>query len=280
MRTIEFETIAEAVADAAVDAARVLPDDVLSAIKGARDRERLPLAKEILGQLLDNARVAREESVPLCQDCGLAVCFVRIGSGVTVTGAGIGEAINEGVRRGCERGYLRKSVVADPFKRVNTGDNTPAIIHSDMVEGDDLSIGFMAKGGGCENMSRVALLTPGQGRAGVINFVVEAVRSAGGNPCPPTIVGVGIGGTFEKAAILAKQSLLRRLDEPNPQKDLAALEDEILGRVNALGIGPQGLGGDTTALGVHVEVFPCHIASLPVAVNIECHSHRTRRIVL
>jgi len=280
MRTIEFETIAEAVADAAVDACRVLPDDVLCAIRSARERETWPLAKEILGQLLDNARIAREEAMPLCQDCGLAVCFVRVGSEVTVTGPGIAEAINEGVRRGYERGYLRKSVVGDPFKRTNTGDNTPAIIHFDMVDGDELSIGFMAKGGGCENMSRAALLTPGQGREGVVDFVVETARNAGGNPCPPIIIGVGVGGTLEKAAILAKQSLLRRLDEPNPREDLAALEDEILGRVNALGIGPQGLGGDTTALGVHVEAFACHIASLPVAVNIECHSHRTRRIVL
>ena len=280
MRKIEFETIAEAVADAAVDAARVLPDDVRAGLEAALERETKPLAKEIIQCLLDNARIAREEKMPLCQDCGLAVCFVRLGAGVHVTGGGISDAINEGVRRGYERGYLRKSVLDDPLRRVNTGDNTPAIIHFDIVDGDDLTIGFMAKGGGCENMSRVAMLTPADGRQGVVDFVVETVRMAGGNPCPPIIVGVGMGGTFEKAAILSKESLLRGLGEHNADPALAALEDEILTRINALGIGPQGLGGDTTALGVNVAAFPCHIASLPVAVNIECHSHRTRRIVL
>jgi len=280
MRTIEFETIAEAVAGAAIDAARALPDDVLAALRTARGRETLPVAKEILERLLDNARIAHEEKMPLCQDCGLAVCFVRIGPGVRVDGGSIGDAINEGVRRGYERGYLRKSVLSDPLERVNTGDNTPAVVHYEIGCGDELTIGYMAKGGGCENMSRAAVLTPAQGRGGVIDFVVETVRDADGNPCPPIIIGLGIGGTFEKAAILSKQSLLRPLDEHNPKTELAALENEILDRVNALGIGPQGLGGDTTALGVHIEAFPCHIASLPVAVNIECHSHRTRRIVL
>lgn len=280
MRTVQFETIAEAVADAAVDAARVLPDDVLAALRTARERETAPLAKEILDRLIDNARVAREEEMPLCQDCGLAVCFVRMGSEVHVAGGTVADAINEGVRRGYGRGYLRKSVLNDPLKRVNTGDNTPAVIHFDIVGGDELTIDYMAKGGGCENMSRTAMLTPAEGRDGVVDFVVNTVREAGGNPCPPIIVGVGIGGTLEKAALLAKRTLFRRLGEPNADGDLAALEAEMLARVNALGIGPQGLGGDTTALGVHVDAFPCHIASLPVAVNIECHSHRTRQIVL
>jgi fumarate hydratase subunit alpha len=280
MRTVQFETIAEAVAHAVVDAGRALPHDVLAALDAAREQETAPLAKDILERLIDNARIAREEEMPLCQDCGLAVCFVRMGSEVRVAGGGVADAINEGVRRGCRRGYLRKSVLNDPLKRVNTGDNTPAVIHFDIVSGDELTIGYMAKGGGCENMSRTAMLTPAEGRDGVVDFVVDTVRAAGGNPCPPIIVGVGIGGTLEKAAILAKRTLLRRLDEHNADADLTALEAEILSRVNALGIGPQGLGGDTTALGVHVDVFPCHIASLPVAVNIECHSHRTRHIVL
>jgi len=279
-RAVQFEAIAEAVAEAAVDAARVLPDDVVEAIERARERETLPLAREILGALLENARIAREQRVPLCQDCGLAVCFVRQGSDVCVEGGSLADAINEGVRRGYERGYLRKSTLADPLRRVNTGDNTPAVIHWEPVSGDGLSIGFMAKGGGCENMSLVKMLTPAHGREGVIDLVTDTVRSAGGNPCPPIIIGVGIGGTFEQAALIAKKSLLRRLDEPNPDAYLAALEEEILERVNGLGIGPQGLGGDTTALGVHVEAAPCHIASLPVAVNIECHSHRTRMIEL
>ncbi|NQT20697.1 MAG: fumarate hydratase [Planctomycetes bacterium] len=280
MRTVEFETIAEAVADAAIDAGRVLPEDVLAALAAAHDRETAPIAKEILERVIENARIAREHQMPLCQDCGLAVCFVRIGSEVRVAGGGIADAINEGVRRGYERGYLRKSVLNDPLKRMNTDDNTPAVIHFDIVGADELTIGYMAKGGGCENMSRTAMLTPADGRDGVIEFVVKTVRKAGGNPCPPIIVGVGIGGTLERAALLAKRTLLRRLDEHNDDADLAALEAEILDRVNALGIGPQGMGGNTTALGVHVEAFPCHIASLPVAVNIECHSHRTRRIVL
>jgi len=280
MRNIPFETIAEAVAQAAVDAAHLLPHDVLHALEQARARARAPLAKDILGQLIENARIARESHMPLCQDTGLAVFFVRLGSRVQVQGGSLADALNEGVRRGYSRGCLRRSVLGDPLHQVNTGDNTPAIIHFEPVDGDELAIDFMAKGGGCENMSRIAMLTPADGRRGVIDFVVEAVRKADGNPCPPIIVGVGIGGTFELAAIIAKKTLLRRLDEHHADPDLAALEHEILAEVNALGIGPQGLGGDTTALGVHVETAPCHIASLPVAVNIECHSHRTRRITL
>jgi len=280
MRKIEFETIAEAVAAAAMEAAIELPNDVLAALHGACESETSPAARSILEKLIENARVARERKMPLCQDTGLAVLFVRMGDGVHVNGGLLTDAINEGVRRGYERGYLRKSVLGNPLTRVNTGDNTPAVIHFEPVAGDELTIHFMAKGGGCENMSRAAVLTPAQGKDGVVNFVVETVRLADANPCPPIIVGVGIGGTIEKAALLSKQALLRRLDEHHPDAELAALEREILDSVNALGIGAQGLGGDTTALGVHVEVFPCHIASLPVAVTIECHSHRTRKISL
>jgi len=280
MRTIQFESIAEAVAKAAIDAARVLPDDVLAALQRAHDRETFPRARSILADLIENARIAREDRMPLCQDTGLAVAFVRMGSGVAVEGGTIADAINEGVRRGYQRGYLRKSILADPLRRVNTGDNTPAIIHFEPAEGDVLSIDLMAKGGGSENMSGIAMLAPSQGRQGVIDFVVNKVRTAGGNPCPPIVVGVGIGGSFERAALLAKKSLLRRLDQPHPDPDLARLEDDLLQAINATGVGPQGLGGDTTALGVHVETHPCHIASLPVAVNIECHAHRTRHIEL
>jgi len=280
MRLIQFEAIAEAVASAVVDAARVLPDDMLAALERAYQRESFPRARAILADLIENARIARDDCMPLCQDTGLAVAFVRMGSGVTIEGGTITAAINEGVRRGYQRGYLRKSVLADPLRRVNTGDNTPAIIHFEPVEGDVLTIDLMAKGGGSENMSGVAMLAPSQGRQGVIDFVVNKVRTAGGNPCPPVVVGVGIGGTFELAALLAKKSLLRPLDQPHPDPELARLEDDLLREINATGVGPQGLGGDTTALGVHVETHPCHIASLPVAVNIECHAHRTRHIEL
>jgi len=280
MRNIEFETIAESIAAAAMEAAVELPDDVLAALRDAHERETSSAARGILEKLIENARVARERKMPLCQDTGLAVLFVRMGDGVSISGGMITDAINEGVRRGYKRGYLRKSVLGNPLTRVNTGDNTPAVINFEPVSGDELTIHFMAKGGGCENMSRAAVLTPAQGRDGVISFVVETVNNADANPCPPTIIGVGIGGTIEKAGLLSKQALLRRLDEHHPDAEVAALEREILDSVNALGIGPQGLGGDTTALGVHVEVFPCHIASLPVAVTIECHSHRTRKINL
>ena len=279
-RTIAFETIAEAVAQAAIDAARVLPDDVLAALRRARAEETSPVAREILDSLIENARIARDERMPLCQDTGLAVFFVRLGAEARVSGGLLTDALNEGVRRGYQRGFLRKSVLGDPLRRVNTGDNTPAVIHFEPVPGDELTIDFLAKGGGAENMSRAAGLTPAQGRRGVIDFAVETVRAAGASPCPPVVVGVGIGGTLEKAAILAKRALLRPLGEPNADPDLKGLEQDLLREINALGIGPQGFGGDTTALGVHVEAFPCHIASLPVAVNIECHSHRSRRIRL
>ena len=280
MRTIPFDTIAETIAAAAVDASRVLPDDVLAALRQAELRETSPIAREILGKLIENARIAREDSMPLCQDTGLAVVFVRMGCDARIEGGSVVNAINEGIRRGYQRGCLRKSVLNDPLRRVNTKDNTPAVIHFEPAEGDVLEIDFMAKGGGCENMSRLAMLTPAQGRRGVIEFVVQTVRIAGANPCPPVIIGVGLGGSFEMAAILAKKSLLRRLDQHHPDPELAQLEADILREVNALGIGPQGLGGDTTALGVHADAFPCHIASLPVAVNIECHSHRTRHLEL
>jgi fumarate hydratase subunit alpha len=254
---------------------------VVGALRAARDEEVSPMGRAVLEQLLENARVARENHVPLCQDTGLTVVFLEVGQDVTVIGGDLGQAIQEGVRRGYEEGYLRNSVVEQPFSaRRNSGDNTPAVIHTEIVPGDHLRIVVMPKGGGSENMSALAMLKPADSREGVIRFVVETVERAGANPCPPTVVGVGIGGTAEKAMLLAKRSLLREVGMPNPEPEVAQLEREILRRVNDLGIGPQGLGGRITCLGVHVEVHPCHIASLPVAVNLQCHSARHKEAVL
>jgi fumarate hydratase subunit alpha len=235
----------------------------------------------VLDQLLENADVAREEEVPLCQDTGLTVVFLEVGQDTHIVGGDLYEAINEGVRRGYEEGYLRKSVVDKPLSaRTNTRDNTPAVIHTQIVPGDRLKIAVVPKGGGGENMSDLAMLKPADGRQGVVDFVVETVKKAGANPCPPTIVGVGVGGTVEKTTWLAKHSLLREVGQPSPDSEVAELERDILERVNQLGIGPQGLGGSTTSLAVHVEAYPCHIASLPVAVNIQCHSARHKEAVL
>lgn len=254
--------------------------DVLDALRDSYEAEGSPVAKEVFAELLENAKIARECQMPICQDTGVAVIFVEMGVDVEITGGRLYEAIHEGVRQGYEKGFLRKSMVADPLSRINTGDNTPAIIHTELIPGGCLKITFMAKGGGCENMSRIAMLTPADGREGVIDFVVETVKIAKANPCPPIIVGVGIGGTFDYAALLAKKSLLRPLGTKPADPDTAALEKEMLERVNDLGIGAQGLGGWITALAVHVERYPCHIASLPVAVNIECHAHRVKTVVL
>jgi fumarate hydratase subunit alpha len=254
-------------------------DDVVYALRDSYEAEVSPVAKEVFAELLENAKIARECQIPLCQDTGVAVVFVEMGKDVEITGGHLYDAIQEGVRKGYKEGYLRKSMVSDPLHRVNTGDNTPAIIHTECVPENYLKITFMAKGGGCENMSRIAMLTPADGREGVINFVVETVRSAKANPCPPIIVGVGIGGTFDYAAFLAKKSLLRLLGTRHSDPDTAALEQEMLERINDLGIGAQGLGGWITAMAVHIERYPCHIASLPVAVNIECHAHRVKTVM-
>jgi len=233
-----------------------------------------------LGQLLDNAQISAQEHLPLCQDTGMVVVFVEIGEDVHIAG-NLYEAINEGVRQGYAQGYLRKSVVEKPFSsRINTKDNTPAIIYTEIVPGDRLKIMVMPKGGGAENMTQLRMLEPGEGRQGVIEFVVKAVAQAGSNPCPPVILGVGIGGTAEKAMLLAKKALLRPLGQAHPDPEVAVLEREILEQVNALGIGPEGFGGVVTALAVHIEVFPCHIASLPVAVNLQCHSARHKEAIL
>jgi fumarate hydratase subunit alpha len=256
-----------------------LGEDVLQAFRTAQETEEAPIGREIMGMLQENARIAKDESIPMCQDTGFAVFFVELGDDVRIADGNLVEAINEGVRRGYQEGYLRKSI-CHPFTRKNTGDNTPAVVHVELVPGDRLKIIFAPKGGGSENMSRVTMLRPSDGKKGIKDFVVTRVKESGANPCPPTIVGVGIGGTFEKAAWLAKKALLRPLGSAHPDPELAAFEQEIFAAINKLGIGPQGFGGSTTSLAVHIELFPCHIASLPVAVNINCHAHRHKEVIL
>lgn len=279
MREIHVEEIVDHVAGMCVEAAYVLSDDVLTAFDRAIEGETAPAAREILELLKENARIAKEDHIPLCQDTGIAVFFVEIGQDLRIRNGFIVDAINEGVRKGYREGYLRKSVV-DPLSRKNTGDNAPAIIYTELTPGDRLKISFMPKGAGSENMSAIRMLRPTDGVAGIRSFVLECVRRAGANPCPPVVVGVGIGGDFEKAALLAKKSLLRTVGSPNPKLELAKLEEDLLKAVNRTGIGPEGLGGRMTAMAVHVESFPCHIASLPVAVNINCHAARHKTIIL
>jgi fumarate hydratase subunit alpha len=280
MRQINTEKITDTVEKICIDANYNLGDDLVISLQNALNNEESPLGKEVIAQILENAEIGKNEQVPVCQDTGFAVVFVEIGQEVIIEGQGLQEATNEGVRRGYKNGYLRKSIVKNPLDRINTGDNTPAVIHTNIVPGDKLKITFLAKGGGCENMSRTAMLTPAQGRDGVIDFVVNTVKSAGANPCPPIIVGVGLGGTFEYATLLSKKAILRPVGSHNKDSNTANLEDELLEEINKLGIGPQGFGGKVTALAVHVETYPCHIATLPVAVNIECHSHRHKTIVI
>lgn len=277
---ISASEITEKVSRLCMDANFNLNEDVLDALRDSYEAEGAPVAKEVFAELLENAKIARECQMPLCQDTGVAVVFVEIGEYVEVVDGRLYDAIHEGIREGYKKGFLRKSMVKDPLNRINTGDNTPAIIHTEFTSENYLKITFMAKGGGCENMSRLAMLTPADGKAGVINFVVETVKIAKANPCPPIIVGVGIGGTFDYAALLAKKSLLRPLGTKHIDPDTANLENEMLERINNLGIGAQGLGGWITAMAVHVERHPCHIASLPVAVNIECHAHRVKTVTL
>ena len=281
MKEIHTDQITETVARLCIESNYYLGEDVLATLRRYREAEVSPVGREVLDQILENADIARNEQMPLCQDCGLTVIFVELGQDVHIVGGYLNEAITEGVRRGYEKGYLRKSIVEHPFSsRINTRDNTPPVIHTTVVPGDELKITVVPKGGGSENMTRLAMLKPADGRKGVIDFVVESVRKAGANPCPPIIVGVGIGGSAEKAMLLAKHSLLRKVGQPSPDPEVAELEAELLERVNRIGIGPQGLGGITTALAVHVETFPCHIASLPVAVNLQCHSARHKEAVL
>jgi len=280
VRQIKAQEITEAVKNLCMEANYDLGEDVLRAFDRALAIEESPLGKEVLEQLKENARIAREERVPMCQDTGYAVVFVELGQEASIVGGTLEDAINEGVRQGYREGYLRKSVLGDPIKRVNTGDNTPAAIHLHLVPGDHLKLTFIAKGGGCENMSALKMLKPADGVEGIKAFVVETVRAAGANPCPPVVVGVGIGGTFDMAALLAKKALLRPVGEPSPEPETASLEQELLERINNLGIGPQGFGGRVTALAVHVEKHACHIAGLPVAVNLDCHAHRIKEAVL
>lgn len=279
MKTVSLAEVRDRIKDIVQEANFNLQDDVLKVIKEMSVIEESSVGKEIFKQIFENAEIAREEKLGLCQDTGLAVIFVELGEDVRLSkDDGLGslrEAITEGVRIGYKEGFLRKSVVEDPIRRKNTGDNTPAFIHWDVVPGDVFKVTFIAKGGGAENMSAVRMLTPAVGLEGIEDFVVETVEKAGPNPCPPTVVGVGVGGNFEYSTFLAKKALLRRpLGSHNPDPFYADMERRLLERINRLGIGPQGLGGRCTSLAVHVESFPCHIASMPVAVNIECHSHR------
>jgi len=281
MREIEVGDVIETVACLFEHSCHYLPEDVLAALKKAREEEESPVGRDVYDRMLENAEIAGKEQIPLCQDTGVAIVFLELGQEVHITGGDLYTAVNEGVRRGYDRGYLRKSVVRQPFSaRVNTKDNTPAIIYTDIVPGDKLKIIAKPKGGGSENMTRLTVLTPAKGRQGVIDYVVNRVDESGSNPCPPVIVGVGIGGTTERTMMMAKKALLRKVSQPNPAPEVAELEKEILERVNKLGIGAMGYGGRITALAVHVEVFPCHIASLPVAVNLQCWCARHEEAIL
>jgi fumarate hydratase subunit alpha len=281
MREIKVSDVTETVARLFEHSCHYLPEDVLAALKKAREEEESPVCRNVFDRMLEDAEIAGKEQIPLCQDTGVAIVFLELGQEVHITGGDLYTAVNEGVRRGYDRGYLRKSVVRQPFSaRVNTKDNTPAIIYTDIVPGDKLKIIAKPKGGGSENMTRLTVLTPAKGRQGIIDYVVNRVDESGSNPCPPVIVGVGIGGTAERTMMMAKKALLRKVGEPNPDPEVAELEKDILERVNKLGIGAMGYGGRITALAVHVEVFPCHIASLPVAVNLQCWCARHEEAIL
>ena len=280
MREIHTSAIVDAVKKLCMDANYALEPDMLRAFDRALTTERSAAGRQVLTILKDNAQLAVTKRIPYCQDTGFVVCFVELGQDVHVTGGLLVDAINEGVRQGYTEGYLRASIVRSPFDRVNTGDNTPAVIHMDLVAGPGLKIQIMAKGGGCENRSKYKMLTPAEGTEGVKAWILDCIKTAGPDACPPLIAGVGVGGTFEQAARLSKKALFRELGTPNPDPAVDALEREVLDRANRLGIGPQGYGGDTTAFGIHILTYPCHITSLPVAVTIECHAHRHKEVVL
>jgi fumarate hydratase subunit alpha len=281
MRQVPASNITETVARLFVRCNFFLGDDVLKALEKARQEEESPLGREALDNIIANSAIAAENKVPLCQDCGIAVVFLEIGQDVHIEGSSLEAAVNEGVRRAYDEGFLRKSIVARPYSdRLNTGDNTPAVIHTDIVPGDRIKISVMSKGGGSENMAGLAMLLPSAGRRSVVDFVVKTVEESGGRACPPLIIGVGIGGTAEKAMLMAKHALLRNVGEPGADKEIETIEKEILDEVNRTGIGPMGYGGRTTALAVHVETFPAHMTSLPVAVNLQCHSDRHASAIL
>ncbi len=280
MREIHVSAITDAVKKLCIDANLDLEPDMLRAFDRALATERSPAGKQVLQILKDNAQMARTKLIPYCQDTGFVVCFVELGQDVRITGGPLADAINAGVSQGYKEGYLRASIARSPFDRVNTGDNTPAVIHMDVVPGATLKLMVMAKGGGCENRSKYKMLTPADGPEGVKDWILECIKTAGPDACPPLIAGVGVGGTFEKAAILSKKALFREIGSPNPDPAVDAIEKEVLDRANRLGIGPQGYGGDTTAFAIHILTYPCHITSLPVAVTIECHAHRHKEATL
>ncbi|MCE5322984.1 fumarate hydratase [bacterium] len=280
MKEIKAREITKHVKEACIEACYVLPDDVFASLKHAWGKEESPVGKTVIDEIIENAEIAKAERVPICQDTGLTLVFVELGQDVHIVGGSMYDAINEGVRQGYEEGNLRKSIVQHPLDRINTGDNTPAVIHTQIVHGDSLRIIIAPKGGGSENMSIARVLKPSDGLNGVRKFVVDAVRSAGPSPCPPIIVGIGLGGNLEKAALLSKKAILRKVGEPNPNSIDAEIERDLLKAVNSTGVGPAGLGGRVTALAVHVESYPCHIASLPVAITIQCHAARHKEIVL
>ena len=280
MREIPVSRITDAVERLCIEANTHLPDDVKRAIEACRACEDGDIAVGVLDNIIENYQIADRECVPICQDTGMACVFLEIGQDVHLTGGDLREAVDEGVRRGYTNGFLRKSVVRDPVRRGNTGDNTPAVLYTEIVPGEQVKITLAPKGFGSENMSRLKMLKPADGAEGVKDFVIETVKLAGANPCPPVILGVGIGGSFDKVAQLAKHALLRPIDQPNPDEYYAAMERELLERINALGIGPQGFGGRTTALGVNIETMPTHVAGLPVAVNVSCHVTRRAKSVL
>jgi len=280
MRTIHTDMIRDAIAGLFRQACVEMSDDMREALQAGVKREEAGLARNTILRILDNAEEAQQQQIPTCQDTGLVVVFTEVGQDLHIEGTTLQEAINAGVRMGHQEGFLRASIAADPIRRGNTGDNTPAVVHTELVKGDRLKLQLLAKGGGAENMSRFRMLKPADGREGVIDFVLETAVLAGPNACPPLVVGVGIGGSFDYAPILAKRALLRRVGQPNPQPHIAEMERELLEKINASGIGPQGYGGQTTALAVQIEPRPCHLAALPVSVNLECHAHRHREAIL
>lgn len=280
MREIHVQQIEDTVARLAQEANHHLPEDVLAAIRRAQETEESPAGRDVLGQIVENAAIAAEGEFPLCQDTGFAVVFLEVGQEVHLVGGSLTDAVNAGVARGYTDGYLRKSILAHPWLGGNTGDNTPAILHTEIVPGEEVRIRLLPKGGGSENKSRLAMLTPADGLEGLKKFVIETVEKAGPSACPPLIVGVGVGGTFDKVAYLAKRAVMRPIGWRHPRPEVAELEAELLEAINKLGVGPQGLGGRNTALWVNVEIFPRHIASFPVAVNIQCHAARQKEAIL
>ncbi len=280
IREIQAQQITDVIEKLCIEANQHLPEDVKQALRCCREQEDWEIAQGVLDQIIENFEIACQEQVPICQDTGMACVFLEIGQDVHITGGALSEAVDEGVRRGYERGYLRKSVVKDPIRRENTGDNTPAMLYTEIVPGSRVTVCVVPKGFGSENMSAIRMFKPSQGLSGIKDFILETVEAAGPNPCPPMVVGVGIGGTFDKAALLAKKALIRPIDSSHPDPFYGELEEELLKKINELGIGPQGFGGKTTAIGLNIETMPTHIAGMPCAVNISCHVTRHRTEVI